>query len=134
MENPSGLEINKRLIVGPYGLKNDCGDKFVSSLDTYIDESDRSKLVVVIDLLDSEATVKVRPSRVDVDGQKKCSGISKMVTSSRLCGKFVRVIRPPKGYYFEKDKITLNDESCKKGVCTFKLTIEDDGEAYKYDL
>ena len=53
LEITEGLEISKRITVGPYGLENDNGDKFVPLTDSYIDPNDETKFVVVVDLLDA---------------------------------------------------------------------------------
>lgn len=70
IENPEGLEISKRITVGPYGLENDYGDKFIPASDSYIDPNDKSKYVIILDLLDAEAEVKIRPGTVTIEGKK----------------------------------------------------------------
>lgn len=136
LASTEGLEISKRITVGPYGLENDYGDKFVPAADSYIDPNDKTKFVVVVDLLDAEAKVKVKSRSIIIDGKRDClvSENSSLTTTSRLCGKFMKTIRPPPGYDFEKEKITLDEKNCHQGVCTFEVTIDDDGDDQKYDL
>jgi hypothetical protein len=51
-------------------LENDYGDKFIPASDSYIDPNDKSKYVIILDLLDAEAEVKIRPGTVTIEGKK----------------------------------------------------------------
>lgn len=136
LASTEGLEISKRITVGPYGLENDYGDKFIPATDSLIDPNDKTIFIVVVDLLDAEATVVVKARAIIIDGHRDClvTDNSPTTSISRLCGKFIKIIRPPPGLDFEKEKIILNEDHCIQGSCRFEVSIDDDGVDPIYDL